>query len=110
MSPAHKRVIQALQYRPRRANEVATAAGITVDYARSILAEMYKNKVIHICDWVKTGKQTTKVYALGTGKDKQKPRPLEKVEIMQRYNERWRAVIRRKQRKHVTPWTGLGCL
>ena len=100
MSPAQKKIIQALQYKPRRANEIATAAGITVDYARSILAEMYKNKVIHICDWVKTGKQTTKVYALGTGKDKQKPRPLAKVEIMKRYNERWRAVIRRKQRKH----------
>lgn len=110
MSPAQKKMIQALQYRPRRANDVATAAGVTVDYARDKLAEMHKAGLIHISDWVKVGRQTVKVYSAGAGVDKKKPRPLARVEIMQRYNERWRAVIRRKQRKHVTPWTGLGCL
>lgn len=110
MSPTQKKMIQALQYKPRRANEIATVVGVTVGYARAKLAEMYDAGLIHISGWEKVGKQTVKVYSFGKGRDKEKPRPLAKVEIMQRYNERWRAVIRRKQRKHVTPWTGLGCL
>lgn len=110
MLKAKQKIVKALEYKPRRANEIAVCAGITVDYARAILAEMHKNKLIHVFDWVKTGKQTTKVYALGEGKDKTKPKALSKIEIMIRYNNRNRVVIRRKQRKHVTPWTGLGCL
>ena len=109
MSPAQKKMIQALQHKPHRANEVATAAGVTVDYAREKLAEMYDAGLIHISGWEKVGKQTVKVYSAGKGIDKEKPRPLSKAEIKQRYNKKWRAVIRRRNGKPATPWTGLGC-
>lgn len=110
MSPAQKKMIQALQYKPRRANEVASAAGVTVDYARAKLAEMYEAGLIHISGWEKVGKQTVKVYSLGKGRDKEKPRPLSKVEIMQRYNKKWKSVIRRRNGKPATPWSALVCL
>lgn len=108
MSPAQQRIIDALKYRPRRSCEVASAANIAPGYARDALKALYDQKQVYVCDWVKVHKVWVRVYAAGAGKDKPKPRPLDKIEIMHRYNSKWRTLTRLRQRKQITPWTGLG--
>lgn len=98
---------QALAIRPMTSREASATTGYARGYAKDLLSEMHKAGQVHIKSWVKNGRVWVRVYAFGPGRDSAKPAPMTKAESMRKYNERWRTLTRLRQRKEITPWTGL---
>ena len=74
--------------------DLADMTGLTIQTVRHYCNLFHRKGIVHICDWnedVKGGR-TLKVFALGTGKDMPKPKPLTTAQICARY---------RARRKHI---------
>lgn len=83
-------------------HELAELTGLRVQTVRHYLNTLHSKGIIHICDWKEDarGSRILKVFALGTGKDMPRPKPLTGKEICARYR------AKRKQVKLVNIMKG----
>ncbi len=72
--------------------ELGEMSGLSMQTVRRYLKMLHKRHVIHVADWREDAKggRTLKVYALGTGTDMPRPKPMPQKVICARYRARKR--------------------
>ena len=79
--------------------ELADMSGLAIQTVRNYCNTLHRRGVVHIADWREAGNggRTLKVFALGTGTDMTKPKPMSKTEGCRR----WRAKKRQEKLLHM---------
>lgn len=95
-------VLKHLLTQPMTAHEAVQLTGIHIVTARRLFNEMHRHKVVHVCEWEQDslGRDATKVYALGPGKDKKRT-AMTSAERTKRYITKKRALLAQQKLDHA---------
>lgn len=72
--------------------ELCDMSGLSIQTVRHYCNTLHRKGIVHITDWREAGNggRTLKVFALGSGTDMARPRPLTKTESCRRYRSKQR--------------------